>query len=448
MNELFKKCLEETQNAYKFVEGQKEDFVRELANQCNRKGIKIEKTKIAIKKSYNFDDNIVTKIIQNEYQNKKDFGIDEKQSIEEFLNEKYDFKYHEVLGNVEYKSKNKTSYQLMTDYKLNSICRELVLAGHKISSESKLYKLLSSEFVPFFNPFKDYFNSLPKWDGKDYILEFSKMVKTDDTEFWQDALKRWMVAMVGCSLFDEIINQTVIVFNGGQGIGKSKFIDRILPPELNMYKYSGLINPSSKDSLILLTENILIDLDELGSLNRKDEKAMKEIITKSSIKLRKPYGKVNEFLPRRASFMGSVNDSEFLMDMTGSRRFLCFEVTEIDYQSEINYKGIYSQALHLFNNKFKFWFDREEVAFINERNEKFRMKDPIEEVILAKYKPCTKEEATIFLSSTEILQELKKEHSINFDTTSNVMIGKVLSKNKFPKMKKAGVQKYAVQKLN
>lgn len=222
MNELFKKCLKETQNTCNFVEGQKEDFVRELANQCNRKGIKISVAKISIKENYNFDDDAVTKIIQNEYKNKKDFGIDEKQSMEEFLNEKYDFRYHEVFAIVEYKSKDEILYHLMTDYKLNSIFRELELSGYKISSENKLYKLLSSEFVPSFNPFKDYFNSLPKWDGKDYILEFSKMVNTDDTEFWQDALKRWMVAMVGCSLFDKTINQTVIVFNGGQGIGKMK----------------------------------------------------------------------------------------------------------------------------------------------------------------------------------------------------------------------------------
>jgi predicted P-loop ATPase len=441
---LFEKCIQEVQKKYAFMDGQKENYVKTLAELCNRNGISIEDTKIYVKEKFNFNDEIVTKIINKEYLDKKNFGIDQKKSIEDFLNENYDFRYNEVLERVEYKIKKDRNYLSMNDYKLNSICRELEKIGHKSVTDSKIHKLLISDFVPKYNPFIDYFNNLPKWNGYDYISELADFVKTDDPEFWKEALKRWLVAMVACSITDAT-NHSVIIFRGGQGIGKSTFIDKILPPELKNYKYSGIINPYHKDSLILLSENILIDLDELGSLNRKDEKAMKEIITKSEIKLRKAYGRITELLPRRASFIGSVNDKEFLMDMSGSRRFLCFEVSKIAYNIKINHKGIYSQAMHLLKSGFKHWFDGKEIQLINEKNERFRMKDPIEEMILGKYKPCEKNETTIFLSSTDILNQLNETHRVSLDSTNSIMVGKILSKYNFQKKKTGGISKYAVQ---
>lgn len=444
MEKIFKNCVLETQKTYQFEDGQKEEFVKTLSQQCNRKGIFADKTKIFIKEKYNFNDEVVSNIINKEYQNKKDFGIDTKKSMEDYLNEKYDFRYNEVLSKVEYKLKPSKNFLPIDDYKLNSICRELEKEEYKTSTD-KVFKLLISDFVPVYNPFKEYFNQLPKWDGKDYISEFSNLVKTDDTNFWNDAFKRWLVAMVGCALIDKAINQSIIVLNGSQGIGKSTFIERILPPELEKYKYSGLIRPNDKDTLIMMTENILIDLDELASLNRKEEKSIKEIISKTKIKIRKPYGRVNEEMPRRASFIGSVNDPEFLMDLTGSRRFLCFEIFGIDNFSSVNYVGIYSQAFHLYKNGFKYWFDGEEITEINYRNEKYMMKDPIEHFVLSKYKSCKKEDATNFLTATEILLELKKDNNLSLDTTTNTMIGKVLKKSGFIRTKKDDVYKYAVQ---
>lgn len=380
---------------------------------------------------------LVTKIITKEYSNKK--------SIEDFLNEKYEFRYNEIVHKIEFRVSDSRPYIFANDYAINSIHRALVKAGYKITP-GNLYTLLISDFIPKYNPFKDYFSSLPEWDGKDYIQEFSELVITDDCDFWKEALTKWLIALIACSINDKIINHSLIVLYGGQGIGKSQFINKILPPELRDYKYSGTIDPRNKDSLILLSEKILIDLDELGSLNRKDEKAMKEIITKANIQLRKPYGRIHEVMPRRASFIGSVNDGEFLMDMTGNRRFLCFEVSEIDYSSDINYEGLYSQIMHLYRSGTKFWFDGDDIKAIDERNEKFRAKNPIEELILAEYQPCSKDDSDCLLSSTDILRDLRDKYSIAMDSTSSMIIGKIMTKYGFHKSKSKGSFKYAVKK--
>lgn len=442
-NDLFNKIVKEVENRLSFVDGQKDNYVRMLADLCNKNGLDVDKAKIAIKEKFNFDDDLVTKIINQEYSNKKLFGIANKKTIEQYLKEKYTFRYNEVLGKVEYKKLESTIYELINDYVLNSMCRDLVNLDYKITP-GKLLNLLESDFVPKYNPFKEYFDNLPKWDGKDYIQEFSEMVNTDDPEFWKDALTRWLVAMVACSIEDKTTNQSVIVLNGGQGIGKSKFIGKILPPELCEYKYSGTINPDNKDTLIFLSERIIIDLDELGSLNRKDEKSMKELITKVDIQLRKPYGKVVENLPRRASFIGSVNDDEFLMDMTGNRRFLCFKVSEIN-DIKIDYAGLYSQVMHLYNSGFKHWFDGNEIDIINEKNERFRSKDPIEELILTEFQSCPENLDCSFLSATEILSHLVDKNNFQMNNTNTMVIGRIMKRHGFRKVKKGDLYKYAVQ---
>jgi len=88
--------------------------------------------------------------------------------------------------------------------------------------------------------------------------------------------------------------------------------------------------------MVYLSECLLINLDELASLNRGKESALKEVITKNEIRVRKVYRRNPESLIRRASFTGSVNDSQILTDTTGSRRFLIHEVESINYTTPID----------------------------------------------------------------------------------------------------------------
>lgn len=445
MKSTFNECLKDTKELVPFINGQRKGFVEILSAKCNRKGIPMNEAKILIKKEYNFDDEKVTGIIEKSYANTDEFGKEKKPTVESYLNSKYDFRYNEVTGRMEYKKHNAKNYISIRDYELNSLYRELNNNGFRIGT-GRLEKLLISDFVDEFNPFKEYFNNLPEWDGKDYILELSKMVKTDDERFWQIALKKWLVGMVATTIKDNgKKNHTVIVLSGEQGIGKSTFIGRLLPPELRKYKYSGLINLNNRDSYILMTENIIIDLDEMASLNRKEEKSLKEIITKPNVKIRRPYGRVTEDLPRRASFIGSINDHQFLTDLTGSRRFLSFEVSKFDIETPINYEGLYSQLMYLYKSDFNFCFEGEENDEINQRNEKFRIKSDVEELILSKYTPCTKEETTIFKTATEILNDFRSEFGIQMGISNSIQLGKVMKKYGFEQVKKTGVNKYALK---
>ena len=364
--------------------------------------------------------------------------------VEVYLNSKYDFRYNKVRGTVEYKKKTQKGFQKLTDRRVNSLVRELKLMEMRIP-KNRLIELLESDFTPEFHPMMEYLNGLPKWDGKtDYLAELAARVKTDDNQFFLDVFKRWFVAMLACSIDPKIVNQWALILSGGQGIGKSTFIRKLLPPELAEYHYSGMIDPKSKDTLVHLAECFIIDMDELSNLTRKGANEVKEMITKDKIRVRKPYGKISEDLSRCASFAGSINETEFLTDITGNRRFLCFIVDEIDYLQPLNYAGIYSQAFALLKGGFKYYFDQAENTIISQRNERFRQKNLLEDLISGYVPALDSSNADLYFNAGEFLTHLNEEFRVNISETSNIKLGKLLAQKGFKKVKKGGREVYPI----
>ena len=234
--------------------------------------------------------------------------------------------------------------------------------------------ILYSDFSKFFDPFLDYYLHLPLWDGQtDYIQQMAETVDTTSQDLWCKCFKKWLVAAVASVLDNKTVNHTAIILSGSHGIGKTTWMLNLCPPELNDYIFSGTINPNNKDTLIHLAECMFINMDELENMNRSEIGAFKEIITKSAIRMHRAYGHNIEAFTRRASFMGSVNSSQFLTDSTGSRRFLCFEILAINYQHSIDLQMVYSQAYDLFQQGFKLFFDKDEIDAITQSNEQFQI---------------------------------------------------------------------------
>jgi predicted P-loop ATPase len=359
--------------------------------------------------------------------------------LEKFLNKKYCFRYNEVREKVLVKRKNKNvkgvEYEEMNTRLHNSIVREA--SKKNIKTSPRLLKtLLSSDFVSAFCPFKKYFKKLPKWDGSvDYIGDLAKTISTTDDEFFQWAFKKWIVAMVACSVKKTAVNQTVLILSGKQGIGKTTWFKNILPAELKSYFAETSINPSNKDSTILLTEKILVNMDELTSFDKKNTEKFKELISKEIITERKPYGMYSEDYIRRASFSGTTNKIEFLTDVTGNRRYLCVKAESIDYQKSIDLTNVYSQAYTLFKKGFKFYFDKEDIKRVERNNEFFRNISFEEECLDSYFRAPIDNEKFEYMNATDIVLFFKNKIGNSFLPEK---IGKLLSSKGFMK---AGKQK-------
>tara|TARA_R110001592_G_scaffold32178_11_gene112855 strand:+ start:563 stop:1678 length:1116 start_codon:yes stop_codon:yes gene_type:complete len=366
--------------------------------------------------------------------------------IEKFLNEKYLFKYNEVLGRTLYKQKNvMNEFKLLKDYKLNSIFRELRNNGISTSVQS-LKSLLLSDFVPKFDPFKEYFENLPLWDGEtDYILQLAKMVKTTDDDLFYWAFKKWIVAFVACAIMEESTNHSVLILTGKQGSGKTTWLTNLTPSKLKEYCYSGKIKPENKDSNILLSERLLINMDELASYSKNQVEAFKELITKDTVSERRAYGYFTENYVRRASFVGSSNHKDILMDVTGNRRFLVFESTEIDYLKRMSLDNVYAQAYALLKQGFKHFFDKEDIIKIEKNNEQFKQTN-IEEEYLDKFfrKPTLTENNEISkMNASEIISFIKSRTN-TYLSLNAVSFGKLIKSKGYQTMKVDGLNKYLV----
>ena len=366
-------------------------------------------------------------------------------NIENYLRNKYDFKYNEILNRTFYKPKNQADFGILQGYDFNSMFRDIQNNDIKVAI-GNLKSLLESDFVTKYDPFKDYFNGLPKWNGEmDHISNLAKTVKTTDDELFYWAFKKWLVAMVACALEPTTANHSVLIFTGKQGLGKTTWMMNLLPKELKEYGYSGNINPSNKDSTILISERLLINMDELSSYSKSKVEAFKELITKEVITERRPYGYFSENYVRRASFCGSANHNEILMDVTGNRRFLVFEALDIDFDHGIDLDLVYSQAYTLLNQGFKHYFDREDIARIESNNEKYKQTSA-EEEYLDKFFDLPgpgQEQEVKFMNATEIIEYIKFNSTgyIGFTATN---LGKLLKSKGFETKKIDGLKKYMV----
>jgi predicted P-loop ATPase len=477
---LYEHCIKFTEKKVQYIEGSRNVFVHQLACNLNRKGVSLQEALGYILTDFGYDEKEVTQAVNSAYGNIHEFGKNEKfeapkkvkgkkdfsitdstdeddedkpkptqiDRLELFLSNKYIFRHNIVSGKLEFQYFEKKKWNVMNDFIENSMLRECLKARIR-TNISSLRNLLNSDFCPLYNPFEDYFFNLPNYDEKtDYITELANTITTTKQDLWQQCFKKWMVAMVGCVLDDKVINHTVIVFSGKQGLGKTTWVEKLVPKQLKEYLFSGTINPNNKDTLVQLSECMLINLDELENLNRSEIGSLKEIITKTQIRMRKAYGHNNETMPRRASFAGSVNTAQFLNDTTGSRRFLCFELEGIQYQHKVDINLAFSQALFLFKSGFRHWFDQEEIKLITENNEQYQLHSPEEELLLTWFEPCEREIATLFLNASQIGAKLAEKAKINLNDGTINKIGKALKKHNFVKLMRKGSPVYALKEFS
>jgi hypothetical protein len=365
--------------------------------------------------------------------------------LEKYLCTHYKFRFNVILHRVEVLNNVDNKYVIMSEFNFNSLLRKLLQDGIPVNS-SMLRHLLMSNFCTPFDPFKEYFSTLMPWDGKtDYIDEVANTVETSDVNYWKMCFKKWLVATVACAIEPKVTNHTVIVLAGKQGVGKTTWIQNLIPVRLKAYYYSGVINPNNKDTLIQMSECLLINLDELESLNKSEIGDLKALITKESIRIRKPYGIDSENYIRRASFAGSVNKGEFLTDTTGNRRFLCFEVENIDHLAKFDMDKVFAQAYYLYHDKFKYWFTSDEIVQVNEQNEKFRTVSLEEEWLIHHYEPCELGGEHEMKSAMELVKLMSETHKVINPNASAKNLGMALKARGFISVKRAQRKVYLLR---
>ena len=276
-------------------------------------------------------------------------------------------------------------WQPLPDRVVNSLWAEM--SKQKKVLIQDMWRVIESDFTPDFHPFRYYLEHLPPWDRKnDYILEMSLSVSVrGDVEkqmLFAEYLKKWLVAMVAGWVDEREVNHVILIFVGEQGIYKTTWFNYVLPPELRSYFYTKTnAGRMTKDDLLTLAQYGLVCYEELDTMSPRELNQLKSAVTMPSVDERAPYASFADHRKHIASFCGTGNNVQFLSDATGTRRWLPFEVEQIESPRDkpFNYEGIYSQAYALYQEGFEYWFSPKEIRQLSEHNSQFETpKDELE----------------------------------------------------------------------
>ena len=358
-------------------------------------------------------------------------------AVEQFLVENYLFRRNILNGKTEFATQKDgiqtSDYRPLTQEALNSIIlrakRQEIAEGNP---KSDIVEYIHSEEVPSFNPVAEFLNALPVWDGQNHVAElFGRLpgVSSEQLSF----LSVWFRSTVAHWLQMDTLhgNECVPTLIGSQGCGKTTFLRRLLPQHLRQY-YLDHLNLSNKfDKEMALTNNLLVNLDELDAIRPSQHAALKQTLSKSKVNGRPIFGCAQEDRPRFASFVATTNNPHPLTDATGSRRYICIQIPQgqyIDNVGEINYEQLYAQVLYeLREQKAPYWFNNEEVARIQEINIEFAEKKDLAEIVVACFHKPKEGETSKAMNCNQLLQVIQAEYpSLPMNRSTKIHLGLAL----------------------
>ena len=283
-----------------------------------------------------------------------------------------------------------------------------------------IQRFVRSRRISEYHPFTAYFEQLPEWDGKDRVSALARRVSDDPV--WVNGFHRWMLGLSAQWMqFRSDANSTnransvaPLLVSSRQGLGKSTFCRLLMPDALKAYYTESydLGSPASAEAKLAACG--LINLDEFDKLSASKMPLLKNLMQASALNIRKAYKRSASALPRIASFIGTSNREDLLVDRTGSRRFLCVSLEHaIDCTTPVEYEQLYAQLKAELLSGERSWFNKEEEQAIQQHNTLFYKHIPEEEVFCLCFRFATKEDhpqEVLTLSATQLFERMKSAH--------------------------------------
>lgn len=352
--------------------------------------------------------------------------------MDEFMQRRYQMRRNTVKGFVEYREVKSFYFDFrpLDREARNSICLDALSEGLPVW-DADVKRYVESNRVPAYDPIEEYLLDLGSWDGTDRIRELADRVPCNNPR-WRDLFYIWFLSMVAHwqQLDRNHANSTLPLLVGDQGSGKSTFCLNLLPPELREYYDDSMDFSKRREVQLSLTRFALINMDEFDSIGASYQGFIKHILQKTVVQARLPYGSATLQLRRYATFIATCNNFDPLSDPTGSRRFICIEIEKaIDCQQTIDYQQLYAQAVAALRSGERYWFNREEEAYITESNSRFQQIIPEVETIHSYFRNPRNDEEFEELTCGEMLDRITARNPrFNCTRTTAMTLGRTLKR--------------------
>jgi len=421
-------------------------IVTRLAENCFRSGIPEEETVKRTSFHYYFrqKEALIRQTVRSVYQECKGFNtqcsLSKEQRLaiqtDEFMKRRYDFRYNTQVGEVEFRERHSFRFRFSPIDKraLNSIALDAQSEGIPLWDRD-ISRYIYSNRVPVFNPLEDYLYNLPRWDGQDRIRALAQTVPCRNPH-WAELFHRWFLNMVAHwrgSVDKKYANSVSPLLVGAQGTRKSTFCRIIVPLEIRAYYTDSIDFSRKRDAELSLNRFALINIDEFDQISMTQQGFLKHILQKPVVNVRKPYGNAVLEMRRYASFIATSNQKDLLTDPSGSRRFICIEVTGvIDTTRPIDYSQLYAQAMYELDHGERYWFDQSDERIMTENNHDFEQIPPEEQLFYRYFRIAKNDEEGEWLSSAEILNRIRRYSAIPLSTKKVNVFGRILQKHEIP----------------
>lgn len=254
------------------------------------------------------------------------------------------------------------------------------------------------------------------WDGVPRLDAFIRTLKTsnDDLSYW--LIRRWLVSVVAAAHSVEgFAAQGCLVLQGEQYAGKTSWIKTLDPIKCQAVKEGAILDPTNKDCVWTLARHNIVELGELGSTFRKDMDKLKAHMTSDVDEIRLPYARKNSRLARRTIYAASVNETRFLIDDTGNRRWWTLDIESINLNHGIDMIQMWAEVCDLWRKGESTRLTMDEFNQLNGFNSNHEQLDPFIERLHEFFD--WSQPNTLQLSATAVLEKIGYDRPTRRDTT-------------------------------
>ena len=344
------------------------------------------------------------------------------QEVTAFLTSGYRFRFNVLTEETEVANiannipDTHLRYTKVDERWMNTLSMEAIETGIDCWDRD-IQRFVRSRRISEYHPFTAYFERLPEWDGTDRVSALARRVSDDPV--WVNGFHRWMLGLSAQWMqFRPDTNRAnsvaPLLVSSRQGLGKSTFCRLLMPDALKAYYTESydLCSPASAEAR--LAAYGLINLDEFDKLGASKMPLLKNLMQASALNIRKAYKRSASALPRIASFIGTSNREDLLVDRTGSRHFLCVSLEHaIDCVTPVEHEQLYAQLKAELLSGERGWFNKEEEQAIQQHNALFYKHIPEEEVFRLCFRFATQEDhpqEVLTLSATQLFERMKATH--------------------------------------
>lgn len=222
------------------------------------------------------------------------------------------------------------------------------------------------------NPVRDYLEGLV-WDGVARVE--TALPGVTPTDYTRMVARKCLAAAVSRVLDPGCKWDHMLILYGTEGLGKSHWVDK-----LARGWSAPLGRIGDKDTLIAMQRAWIMTSDEGHSLKKADFDVQKEFITRTADLFRMPYEREAQLVPRHCVIWGTTNDSVFLRNQEGNRRFLIVQSegrVDFDSLTDEYVDQVWAEATALYLAGEQLWLDDDESVQASAERERFTEEDAL-----------------------------------------------------------------------